>query len=232
MVSTVQQITVLHGTLTNFPMNYRVYSLTVASNNIFAGTGEYLDGIYKSVDDGATWQKLSNASTSYEYKSNGIYTSNGTLLIGVLGIGIYGSTDLGNTWQLYNAGLQSLYGFILAQAPNGGNYATSGDGVFKSTGTTDVGNDGTAVNNFQLEQNYPNPFNPSTKISYNLPDQQHVSLKVYDVLGNEVTILVNEVKSAGSHSIDFNASQLGSGVYFYKLQAGNFSETKSMILIK
>ncbi len=219
-------------TLTNFPMNYRVYSLTVAANNIFAGTAEYLDGIYKSVDDGATWQKLSNASTSYEYYSNGILTSDGKLLIGVLGIGIYGSTDMGNTWQLSNNGLTSLYGFVLAQAPNGTIYATSGDGVFKGTGTTDIGNEGTVINSYQLDQNYPNPFNPSTTISYNLPFQQHVSLKVYDVLGNEIATLINEEQQAGSHSINFNAAQISTGVYLYKLDAGEFSETKSMILIK
>ena len=219
-------------THTNFPMNFRVYSLTVASNNIFAGTAEYLDGIYKSVDDGATWQKLSNASASYEYYSNGIFTSDGKLLIGVLNTGIYGSTDLGNTWQLFNNGLTSLYGFVLAQAPNGTIYATSGDGVFKSTGTTNIGNDGTVINSYRLEQNYPNPFNPSTTINYNLPVQQHVSLKVYDVLGNEIATLINVEQNAGSHSIDFNASQLGSGVYFYRLETGNFAETKSMILIK
>jgi hypothetical protein len=212
-------------------MNYRVYSLTVASNTIFAGTGEYLDGIYKSVDDGATWQKLINSS-NYEYKSNGIYTSNGNVLIGVLGAGIYGSTDMGNTWQFYNDGLQSLYGFVLVQAPNGTIYATSGDGVFKNTGVTDIGNDGTVLNNFHLEQNFPNPFNPSTSIQYAIGSTQFVSLKIYDVLGNEIATLVNEEQNAGSHSIDFNASQLGSGVYFYRLETGIFSETKSMILIK
>ena len=219
-------------TLTNFPMNYRVYSLTVASNSIFAGTAEFLDGIYKSIDDGATWQKLSNASASYEYYSNGIFTSDGKLLIGVLNTGIYGSADMGNTWQLFNNGLTSLFGFVIAQAPNGIIYATSGDGVFKNTGTTDIGNDGTAVNSFQLEQNYPNPFNPSTTIYYNLPIQQHVTLKVYDVLGNEIATLNNEEQQAGTHSINFNAAQISTGVYFYRLETGKFSETKSMILIK
>jgi photosystem II stability/assembly factor-like uncharacterized protein len=219
-------------TLTNFPMNYRIYSLTVASNSIFAGTAEYLDGIYKSVDDGATWQKLSNSSASYEYYSNGIFTSDGKLLIGVLNAGIYGSTDMGNTWQLSNNGLTSLYGFVLAQTPNGIIYATSGDGVFKSTGTTDTGNDGTAVINFQLEQNFPNPFNPSTNIKYAIDGRQFVSLKIYDVLGNEIANLVNEEQQAGVHSVKFYASRISSGVYFYRLEAGRFSETKSMILIK
>lgn len=85
---------------------------------------------------------------------------------------------------------------------------------------------------FRLEQNYPNPFNPSTKISWQSPVSGHQTLKVYDVLGNEVATLVNEFTNAGNYKIDFNASALSSGVYFYKLQAGSFIQTKKMILIK
>jgi Secretion system C-terminal sorting domain len=85
---------------------------------------------------------------------------------------------------------------------------------------------------FSLEQNYPNPFNPSTKISWQLPVGSQATLKVYDVLGNEIATLVNEVKAAGKYEIEFNASELPSRVYFYKLQAGSFVETKKMILLR
>jgi hypothetical protein len=85
---------------------------------------------------------------------------------------------------------------------------------------------------FILHQNYPNPFNPSTKISWQSPVSGHQTLKVYDVLGNEVASLVNEFRNAGSYEVDFNASSLSSGIYFYKLQAGSFIQTKKMILIK
>jgi len=85
---------------------------------------------------------------------------------------------------------------------------------------------------FLLSQNYPNPFNPSTVITYQLPVSSGVTLKVYDVLGNEVATLVDEEKSAGSYEVNFNASILSSGIYFYKLQAGSFSETKKLILLK
>jgi uncharacterized delta-60 repeat protein len=96
------------------------------------------------------------------------------------------------------------------------------------------------VNEFRLEQNYPNPFNPSTKIKYTIPSviasgakQSHfVSLKIYDALGNEVATLVNEYKQGGSYEIEFNAAGLSSGIYFYKLQAGGFIETKKMILLR
>ena len=85
---------------------------------------------------------------------------------------------------------------------------------------------------FALEQNYPNPFNPETVISYRLPVMSEVMLRVYDVLGREVAILVNEQQKAGYYEIDWNAVNNSSGVYFYKIQAGEFVETKKMILIK
>jgi hypothetical protein len=85
---------------------------------------------------------------------------------------------------------------------------------------------------FSLSQNYPNPFNPSTKINYSIPEISFVTLKVYDVLGNEIAELVKEEKYAGNYSVDFKADALPSGTYFYKLTAGNFSETRKMILLK
>ncbi|MCJ7554755.1 MAG: T9SS type A sorting domain-containing protein [Ignavibacteriaceae bacterium] len=86
--------------------------------------------------------------------------------------------------------------------------------------------------NFMLNQNYPNPFNPSTKISYALRESGFVNLKVYDVLGNEVATLVNTTKQAGNHSVEFNAVDLPSGVYFYTLQVNGFSDSKKMLLLK
>jgi hypothetical protein len=86
--------------------------------------------------------------------------------------------------------------------------------------------------NFILEQNYPNPFNPSTKIKYSIPEMGFVTIKVFDVLGREVITLVNEEKPVGSCEVDFDASYLASGVYFYKLKAGGFVKTRKMILLK
>ena len=85
---------------------------------------------------------------------------------------------------------------------------------------------------FHLAQNYPNPFNPSTKIEYSIPHASFVILKVYDILGREVATLVNEEKSVGNYNIEFNGNNLSSGTYFYKLQAGDYSSVKKMILIK
>jgi hypothetical protein len=88
------------------------------------------------------------------------------------------------------------------------------------------------IDNYTLEQNYPNPFNPSTKIVFQIPEPGNVSLKIYDMLGNEVVSLLNEEKQPGKYEIEFNASHLSSGIYFYTLRSGTFINTKKMILIK
>ena len=80
--------------------------------------------------------------------------------------------------------------------------------------------------------NYPNPFNPSTTIKYKIKELTLVELKVYDILGEEVISLVNEEQPAGSYEVEFNASKLASGVYFYRLQAGSFVQAKKMMLLK
>ena len=100
-------------------------------------------------------------------------------------------------------------------------------GLFKHS---ESGNN--ANNEFKLEQNYPNPFNPSTIINYTLPENNFVSLKVYDVLGSEIATLINDFLDAGSHYVEFNSANLPSGIYFYKIQSGSFIETRKMILQK
>ncbi len=88
------------------------------------------------------------------------------------------------------------------------------------------------LNDFVLEQNYPNPFNPSTTIKFTIPIKEYVTLKVFNLIGQEIQTLVDEEKTEGSYEIEFNASGLPSGYYFYRLQTGNRLETKKMILIK
>jgi len=97
---------------------------------------------------------------------------------------------------------------------------------------TDVNNNSFLPDEYVLEQNYPNPFNPQTLIKYQLPTDVYVSLKIYDVLGSEVKNLVSDVMKAGKHEIEFNASTLSSGIYFYRLEAGNYMAAKKLILLK
>ena len=83
-----------------------------------------------------------------------------------------------------------------------------------------------------LYQSYPNPFNPTTTIKYSIPNSGAVSLKIFDILGREVEVLLDEYRSAGTYSVEFNASRFASGVYFYQIHSGNFIETKKMVLMK
>ena len=106
------------------------------------------------------------------------------------------------------------------------------DGKFEYSAVVEVTVEAPA--DFSLNQNYPNPFNPSTIINYELPMNSHVTLKVYDVLGKEVATLVNTMQNAGRYTLNFSTSQYGmsSGIYFYRLNAGNYSELKKMVVLK
>ncbi|RFM23264.1 MAG: T9SS C-terminal target domain-containing protein [Candidatus Thermochlorobacter aerophilum] len=85
---------------------------------------------------------------------------------------------------------------------------------------------------YRLEQNYPNPFNPSTTIRFTIPNTENVQLDVFDMLGRKVATLVNQRLAAGTYTVQFNASQLSSGMYFYRISAGNFKQAMKMMLIK
>jgi hypothetical protein len=103
---------------------------------------------------------------------------------------------------------------------------------FAWTDLTAVEENDQPVKSFQLFQNYPNPFNPSTKIRYEIPELSFVTIKVYDVLGNEIATLVNEEKPNGNYEAEFIGNGLVSGIYYYRITAGDFSQTKKMILLK
>jgi Secretion system C-terminal sorting domain len=114
----------------------------------------------------------------------------------------------------------------------GGDYDdTSSDFTIQETATS-VDIRGSNLNTFQLQSNYPNPFNPTTIISYSIPGAAHVTLKVYDLLGNEVAELVNSFSLPGKYSYTFDGKDLTSGLYFYTLWSGKFIQTKKMLLMK
>ena len=122
--------------------------------------------------------------------------------------------------------------------------ATFGDTTLSSAGSADIfiaklasGVTGIAEEfalprSFNLSQNYPNPFNPKTQIEYSLPKSSDVIITVYDALGRKAQTLVNKFQTAGSHSVSFDGRGLSSGIFFYRLEAGNFVETKKMLLMK
>lgn len=151
--------------------------------------------------------------------------------------GVFVSSNEGADWLNITHNLPSpLILRSLAIGPNGNLYVGTGlRGIWKSSqGVTSVTSEGISgyPKQFALLQNYPNPFNPATTISFTLPSRSFVSLKVFDGLGREVATIVSGEMSAGSYSKQWDASGLPSGVYFYRLQAGSFTETKKLILLR
>jgi len=121
---------------------------------------------------------------------------------------------------------------VTAAGPNGTPVHKRTATLYVSGTISGVGNNVNVVNQYELSQNYPNPFNPTTTIEYNLLLKGEVKLTVYDAVGKEVAKLDLGLQQAGKNSVVFNASTLGSGVYFYKLQSGEFTDTKKMFLLK
>jgi hypothetical protein len=104
--------------------------------------------------------------------------------------------------------------------------------AYQQTTITDVEDEEIIPTVFKLEQNYPNPFNPSTKIKFAVPEKSNVLIKVYDILGSEVTTLVNKEMDAGWYENNFNAAGLSSGIYLFRMEAGSYISTKKMILLR
>jgi len=153
--------------------------------------------------------------------------------------GIKRSTNNGLNWYTMSTdSVTNLKHFDFVQYTNiVYGWAVSSDGkVIKLIDTlavlTGVNSNNIIPHKFSLEQNYPNPFNPSTEIEFSTQKESLVKLLVYDVLGREIDLLVNENKKAGKYKIIFDGSDYNSGVYFYKLQAGEYTETRKMILLK
>jgi len=134
-----------------------------------------------------------------------------------------------NNWVIVNGATVDVSNNTISFSSNivGNFYILTGD----SPTSVETGND-LIVEEFELFQNYPNPFNPSTTISFNIPENDFVTLSVFNVIGEKVSTLVNSNMQAGKHSVTFDATNLSTGIYFYEIQAGNFTSIKKMILLK
>lgn len=195
--------------------------------------------IYKSIDNGNNWSIISGIPSA-SIRCLEINPDNHNILYAGNDSGLYVSTNAGNSWSLYNNSFNPSRRVIgLSKDVNTGDtlYAVTSDAVYKVWGSFIV----VGVNNystqlpsvFSLYQNYPNPFNPSTEIKYELLNTAFVTIKIYNVLGEEVAVLINnEYKSAGRYNVTFDGSNLASGVYFYSLTADTFQDRKKMVLIK
>lgn len=214
---------------------------THMSNTLFfinASTGWNIDNgnIYKTTDGGINWQQQFYLQYSPVQNMQFINPNTGWLVSGQSQDNgrIFKTTDGGSTWKNnldFSVGEMHSVCFINENT----GWASGFGGTILKTVTGGVGIQqisSSVPDKFYLEQNYPNPFNPNTNIIFSLPQNAFVKLKVFDLLGREVANLVNEKLSAGSYKYDFNASALPSGIYFYKLETENFSETRKMVLVK
>ena len=211
-----------------------VGKLALSSKGKIFASYNYM-GLYRSNDNASSFYKLTTGLPTSPSISDIIIDSKEQVFVGIRYKGVYASTDIGDIWWSANEGLNFRDVFALAfDNKNRMIAATYGNGLYRTLEPTmniNVQPELTPTV-FALEQNYPNPFNPSTVINYQLPVTNYVSLKVYDAIGREVATLVNEVQEAGYYSAPFDASKISSGIYFFKLQAGSFVQTKKMMLTK
>ena len=204
--------------------------VTILSSHNTLYAGGY-DGIYKSKVDPliyTDWTHVVSMQTNVLADD-----AFGNIYAGTFGLGILMSADSGKTWTANNSGMwaDSVYDMVYDAA--GYMYVSTNKGLFKSTNLlSKTKNENSISKNFKLSQNYPNPFNPNTTINYSIPERANVKLTVYNSLGQVISELVNEEKPAGNFSVQFNAANLPSGVYFYSLKSGGFVECKKLILLK
>lgn len=204
---------------------------------VFAGTNGY--GVFRSKDNGDNWEEVLGSSSMFLQVWRVAINSLGHIYAGVVGgqyanLGVWRSTDAGDNWTQISTGI--FYPFVDAIGFDNLGYAFAGSlggGLYKSLSSTPVTNRNIETPiTYSLEQNYPNPFNPGTTIKFQIPEKKFVTLEILNSLGKSVAKLVNNNLSAGHYSIQWNAAGNPSGVYFCCLVAGNYTETKRMILVK
>jgi photosystem II stability/assembly factor-like uncharacterized protein len=217
-----------------------IRSFAIRGNNIFAGSQGPDFGVYVSTNNGTSWTHTPLYSNTGAMTSSGNNVFAGTANYPAGTGGIWLTTNNGANWTLKNEGF-----IITSYSSNVMSLLVTNNDIFAGTWgnsiwrrslsdiitSTKISNN-EIPENFKLEQNYPNPFNPSTNIIYNLAKSGFVKIVVFDALGREVQTLVNENKPAGVYKTTFNALSVQSGVYFYKLMIGDYSDVKKMVVIK
>lgn len=181
-----------------------------------------------SADGGTTWVRLIGMYQSASLTSG----VNNSPIMSTVNLGSAAFTPAANQWgtKIFPMPIGTNKVRFTAKSAYGNNLFIDNVTAGLITGT------GTPLSlvpdKYELSQNYPNPFNPTTKINFSIPKQGFVTLKVFDVTGREVANLINAVTEAGYHSVDFNAVTFASGVYFYRIEAADFIDTKRMVLVK
>jgi len=229
-----------NGTLPNaYPTDIHVNPNN--SKNVFAVFGGFGNPhVMVTTNAGGSWTNITNNLPDVPYHSvviDPLYTQN--VYVGC-DLGVYASTNGGASWAQYNSGMPTALVFSLKIVyPNRHiRAATHGHGIYERnlqqfplavhTISSNV------PKQFNLYQNYPNPFNPSTKIKIDIPSSgaSNVKMVIYDILGREITTVLNKQMQPGTYEVDFDATRFTSGVYFYKLTAGSYTDTKKIMLLK
>ena len=206
----------------------KVWTLSFINNNIFAGTE---NGVYKTTNGGISWtHSLLNRNV------RALAVANNILLGGIDSNGVYLTSDFGSNWTPINEGfpytLPTVYSITITDS-----YifcGTQDSSVWRrlileigvKTISTDI------PNAYSLFQNYPNPFNPSTQIKFELPTGTSVKLVIYDILGKEVEVIINDKLQAGTYQYEWDGSKYSSGLYFYRITTPDFASVKKMVLMK
>ncbi len=233
---------------TDYGSNWSMESLNVSSNlNLVRICPEYItiitgdEGTFLySSDLGENWQSIE--VEDYYHITGACYNTSGEIIASCtkqvrIDFRTYFMATVirldlqSNTWTEEFSQVRGKFNCVSFCVPNSA--ITVGDsGLVAVYNSPSNAGDAISLFSFSLCQNYPNPFNPSTKIKYSVPKMSNVVIKVFDVLGNEIETLVNEEKPVGTYELTWNAEQQPSGIYFYRIQAGSFIDTKKMILLK
>lgn len=221
-----------------YPGNRNCNDIFFLNENTGFVCGNY--SMLKTTNAGANWTEFLISPSDTNYHSSVYFTDNNTGYIPIINLNIlYGrifkTTNSGTTWLLQ----QTLSGYaesIYFINQNTGFACGFGEKVWKTTnagGPIGIQPISTEIpSTFSLSQNYPNPFNPVTNIRFEMPRSENVIIKVYDMLGKEITTLVNLQLQPGTYETDWDASMYSSGIFYYKIIAGDYTETKKMVLVK
>ncbi|MGE5847034.1 MAG: T9SS type A sorting domain-containing protein [Ignavibacteria bacterium] len=211
-------------------MKFAAYS-TRNNKYFFVCTG---DELFRSSDFGDSWHLLDISIEKEGFQFGDVLAADSLIFLSILDDKVYVSKNNGDTWSEMNEGLDtigmgdyfSLSSNYLIMSKNNSVWR------YDFSQITKIRQNQSSIYDFILFQNHPNPFNPITHFGFRIANFGFVSLKIYDLLGNEVAVLVNEEKPAGIYKIKFDGSSLSSGVYFYTISTGNLKQSKKMILAK